>query len=121
MTEDRASLEARNGESNLRATSTQLLLTKGLDFLPKEASHSYTEREDSMLVDLQLDDIRIQFYKALQAILPQDVLVHYPGSGADPVPAIVFGDSIVYSSRSPEDKNFYEDLRRGLTEKPWAR
>ncbi|MBI2595465.1 hypothetical protein HYW46_01875 [Candidatus Daviesbacteria bacterium] len=53
--------------------------------------------------NLVRNENRIPFYQRLRSLLPENFSVYYPGSGADPVPAIVFESRIIYGSLQESD------------------
>src|SRR3989344_7637668 len=56
------------------------------------------------------NESRKTFYEHLSRSLPNEPLIYYPVSGADPVPEIVFGSGVVYGSL--RDSNYIGLLKK---------
>ena len=94
-----------------RLSSLQEMLSRGIEVLPEASHHSYTKLEHTHELYLEEDKTRRNFYQLLKNELPADLWVYYPGSGADPIPAAVYGPKAVYTSNVKRDNFYYRALK----------
>lgn len=105
-------------EALLSESSVQELFFRGPHALPKEALHSDTKSRAWTKWTKRLDATRYAFFESLKSGFDPNPSVYYPGCGADPIPAAVFGENIIYISAKEEGVDFFDWLRRNPREAP---
>lgn len=93
-------------------SSLQELFRRGPKTLPKESFHSYSKEDLSQLHYQKLNLIRRTFFQTLRFEQGFNLSLYYPGSGADPIPASVFGENVVYSSKDEQDSDYFTWLMK---------